>query len=362
VSVTWGDRFPVRGAAAGAAPHSAPAAPTPRTRNTAPSSGGGRTTGRLEEKLGYRPGLDGLRALAVLVVIGSHVDVPLLDKRGMFGVAMFFTLSGFLITRLLLENARLGEFYRRRAARLLPGLFLVLAAVAVMRSLRGAPWHFDVGAVLTYQANRFGGELGELNHTWSLAVEEHFYFVWPLVVVLVGRWLRQVAMCAVGVSFAVTLLLWNNTGAMYHRSDARAHLILLGCLVALTAPRVRRWCAPLGWCLIVVSMVEPDGSVGVLAMTATAIGTALVLPRLVETPGWLGSKPLVAIGQRSYGLYLWNLPVLYWVDGMVPRVAATFVLACVSYRWVEQPARQWLNRLSERRVFPQLHLADSRVP
>lgn len=311
------------------------------------------------EKMGYRPGLDGLRALAVLVVIGSHGDLPLLDQRGRYGVAVFFALSGYLITRLMLEELRrdedvnIGAFYKRRARRLLPALVVMLAVVCTLRAGSGQPYVVDAFRVLLYQANWYGGEMRDLDHTWSLAVEEHFYLLWPLVFLTCRRHLVPVTAGLAVLSFAVSLALWSDPAGMYHRTDSRAHLLLLGCLAAMV-PTPKRL-APIGVGLMVAGSVPVVGSMANLGMSLVAVGTVLVIPAVVDAAGWLASAPLVWIGRRSYGLYLWNLPALYWIDGRWQQIGFTFAAAALSWVLIEQ-------RFLSHRVLVKEHLAERRGP
>ena len=157
-------------------------------------------------RLGYRPSLDGLRGVAVLVVMAHHAYVPFFRGGGV-GVDIFFVLSGFLITSLLLEEWRrtqdisLRGFYIRRGLRLLPALFmllLVLQAYALLRMRGDAFWEMEkaIGAVLGYFGNWVAAlglyDMRVLSHTWSLSIEEQFYFLWPIILLLMlrSRWKR----------------------------------------------------------------------------------------------------------------------------------------------------------------------------
>lgn len=201
----------------------------------------------------YSPALDGIRALAALVVVVHHARVPG-SPGGFFGVDVFFVLSGYLITRLLIVEheregcLRLGHFLIRRLRRLLPALLLMLAAYLLL-----APWIFpDVmlskhfrDAVLTalYVVNYaayLGGFVSELAHVWSLAVEMHFYLLWPVVLLGILRLPRRLAI-AVIASLYIAATAWRWWGAenfatiwtFYVRTDTHCSGLLLGCLLGL---------------------------------------------------------------------------------------------------------------------------------
>jgi hypothetical protein len=154
----------------------------------------------LERGLQYRADLDGLRAVAVLLVIAYHAGFPVANDGGNAGVTAFFVLSGYLITRLLRQEhdgtgrIDLPAFYRRRAARLAPALLVVAAFIVVVGILHGwsGDWRLGLVATVLYAGNwveAFGGQIGPFGHTWTLAIEEQFYLIWPLLVLLGRRWL-----------------------------------------------------------------------------------------------------------------------------------------------------------------------------
>ena len=252
-------------------------------------------------KMGYRPGLDGVRALAAIAVVVAHYVAW---DAGRYGVEVFFALSGFLITTILLEDVdaggtvRLGRFYVRRARRLLPCLVAVVAVCAVLLPVLQPGTEDGLLPALLYYSNwqrSAGVELGSLGHTWSLAVEEQFYLVWPLVV-LVTRRVRAPWMVAACVTGAVVLPFMGTTELM------------LGAAVAYG--RRAGWRAP----------------------NIPSLGAVLAV------------RPLVWIGQRSYGLYLWHFPVGHVLNdhtpaGLVIATTATLVVVECSYRWIEMPFR-----------------------
>lgn len=214
---------------------------------------------------GYRPWLDAIRGLAVIGVVVEHVfsgEGPrVLQGLGETGVAMFFGLSGYLITGLLLGElartgrVRLGEFYLRRAARLLPALVLVLVVADLGFWLTGRdgflrPTAYALAYVANYATVLEGGYLMGFGQTWSLAVEEHFYLVWPLVLLVAARRGGVMAVLRVALAGCVVALLWrlglvltvDPALLLYHGSLERADALLYGCAAAAAVPRggVRR--------------------------------------------------------------------------------------------------------------------------
>ncbi|MEY2403919.1 MAG: hypothetical protein QOD38_1470, partial [Acidimicrobiaceae bacterium] len=351
--------------------------------------------------LAYRPALDGLRALAVLAVIAYH-DSYAWAKGGFLGVDLFFVLSGFLITTLLVLEFRRGAtihfaaFWVRRARRLLPALMLVLVFVAVYTRLEIVPWERtgvrnDGIASLFYVANWrfiFDGQsyfhlfsaTSPFRHMWSLAIEEQYYLVWPLVVLVclrLGRGsLRPLtAVCAVGcvasvVSMAVRFSPTDPTSA-YYATDSRAHTLLIGALLALLflvwQPRARA--------RTVLAVLSVGAVAAVFAAWHFTSGTGpayynggsalfavmgLFVIAGAMQPGPLSAilsvKPLTWIGRISYGLYLWHWPINVWI---VPsrvdlgpnalnllRLGVTIAAATASYHLVERPIRA--HRLTPR--------------
>ena len=329
----------------------------------------------------HLPGLDGLRGLAVVAVVVFHFWPEVLPG-GFLGVSLFFTLSGYLITGLLLaEHERHGRvdlraFWSRRFRRLLPAALVTLAAVAVLRAWLTSPADLgdEIVAALAYVYNWYliatGGDYGALfsqpspiEHFWSLAIEEQFYVVFPVVAVLALRAGRRGLGAVVAVLLAGSVLL-NLSGALapaeaYLSPLPRAAEILVGALLAVVVPidrlrtvvdgRVARWVAATFRALAVVAVVVASRGfdyddvvarrgflVGFACVSAVAIVGAASAPvaRVLGTavPRWLG--------QRSYGIYLVHWPVEVWmpVPGAV-KVLVTLALAELSYRLVETPIR-----------------------
>lgn len=331
-------------------------------------------------RLGYQPALDGIRGLAVLAVMGAHASVPGTLLGGFVGVELFFVLSGFLITNLLVEEHRLTgtislrAFYVRRCRRLLPALGLFLVAMSfvavVIHPVSSGPMLRGIASSATYLTNiarTQSVDLGPLNHLWSLAVEEHFYIVWPAVLALV-LWRRgERAALAVAVAGIVAssllreLLLKAGWDRVYNGSDTRASGLLVGCCAALVLadrPAVRHAQAAVvaGGLLLVWSTAGygpalTDPFRGGLALIDLA--SALMLVGLVSTrdrtTACLSWRPLVHVGRLSYGLYLWHVPVLASLGALnghrlrAPHAALGFALsfgaAEVSMRLVESRFR-----------------------
>ena len=301
--------------------------------------------------MGYRPALDGVRGMAVLLVVACHLQMPGFAGGGTVGVTMFFVLSGFLITSLLLIERRdtgsvsLRAFYRRRILRLAPALVaMVLVLLGASALFGGFDYMLPRAALaVTYTSNFIsdGIWLGPFWHTWSLATEEQFYIVWPalMLAALAVRWwwIAVALVAAAGVWF----------------QPAPTLSLLAGCALAFAfmrrpiAPGSRAAAAALGVLAVATMIGSLDPLWTVLLATLPAVvliayaATARGRPRLLRTP------PLIGAGKISYGLYLWHLPVIWtmrplvtdWQLPMAVLVAATIslLLTLISYRYVERP-------------------------
>jgi peptidoglycan/LPS O-acetylase OafA/YrhL len=349
-------------------------------------------------QLPYRPGLDGLRALAVTGVVLYHAGVSWMPG-GFLGVDVFFVLSGYLITSLLLaERRRKGRvgfkaFWARRARRLLPAVLLVvfvclLAASTIARDdlarTRGdalaslvylTNWHL-IAASHSY-FNAFGRP-SLLQHLWSLAVEEQFYLFWPLILLgslkLVGR--RYTVLLTVVLALSSTALMWGlynpnqDPSRVYYGTDTRASTLLVGALLAFVWPlggfgdEVSRRAAHVldgvGCVALLAVLVlfvrtqdyDPWLYRGgfLLVALCTAVLIAVVVHPASSLGRALGTRTLRWIGIRSYGIYLWHWPVMMlsrpgidvpWRGTFVvlAQIAVTVALAALSYRYVEMPVR-----------------------
>jgi peptidoglycan/LPS O-acetylase OafA/YrhL len=359
----------------------------------------------------HLPALDGLRAVAVIAVIAYHAELGW-APGGFLGVELFFVVSGFLITSLLLAEVEargtidLRDFWLRRARRLLPALGLLLAGVAIAgrvfapenvastrSGLLGAVTYVTNWQLIWSDVSYFEaiGRPPLLQHLWSLAVEEQYYLLWPLIVaglVALGGRRAVTAACALG-ALASTALMWaivdpNSPSRVYYGTDTRAGGLLLGGLLATTMVAVERprpnrrarsaielaGVAALGilvWLMVHTSEFDTSlyrgGFLRFAALTAVVI-LAITVPgsRLARL---LSARWLRWIGLRSYGLYLWHWPVfvltrphidvpLSGTPLLVMRLAITVALTEVSYRWVEEPVRtgRFRVRLTELVRFP----------
>jgi peptidoglycan/LPS O-acetylase OafA/YrhL len=356
------------------------------------------------------PGLDGLRAIAIIGVLLFHADVHA-AVGGFLGVDLFFVISGFLITSLLLSEARrnghiaLGRFYLRRARRLLPALLVMLAvAVAFMAIFfRGdlGQARGDVAAALGYVSNWWFvvhhrpylvavGRPSPFQHLWSLAVEEQFYLIWPVVLIaLLAMRARLRWIAVVAVVGALASAWWmralavkgnvpfdTDSSRVYFGTDTHASALLLGAaaaaIMAGLANRARRLdrsvptfvragrdvvglvgLVALCWSMHAFGFYTPGlYRGGFLAFAAIAV----VVVAIASAPGSglgraLDVAPMRWIGARSYGLYLWHWPVFVYTrpgldwpltgtTALVVRLAITVVLTELSYRLVEVPMRR----------------------
>lgn len=348
----------------------------------------------MSESSPYRRDIDGLRALAIIPVLAFHSKIPGFSG-GFVGVDLFFVISGFLITGIVTREVDNGtfslvRFYERRARRILPALLVMIAAVLAL-----AAWFYlpdDFAAVprsalmtLIFLANvwfftktgYFGGlaETMPLLHCWSLAVEEQFYVVFPLLLWACAkcwhkrRW--QVIALVAALSFALAWWKQADTdGFAFYLLPTRAWEMMAGSLLALAAPvpptsRVpRQLVAFAGLVLIVWSVITYDRHTVFpgLAALPPVLGASLLIR---FAPGTvvgklLSTAPLVGVGLISYSLYLWHWPLIVFaeytrdrpLDGVeqIVIVAACFVAASVSWRFIERPFRD-SRRINQRRIF-----------
>lgn len=305
-----------------------------------------------EWRLGHRPGLDGLRGIAIGLVLLLHWW-PDVFPGGDTGVDLFFVLSGFLITRLLVEEAwttgtiDLRDFYRRRFRRLMPASTALIACCALTP---GAIW------VALYSANwaRIGGVLrgGPLEHTWSLAIEEQFYLVWPVLVLGLVRLRRPWLAVSLLAGLSAMRRLSLPSAEWLHAvagTDARADGLLIGCALAMSVHLWRNSTVGVPLALATVPgfvVVVMDGMpLAGWGFTLTALGWAAVVRWGVDAEGWIAARPLVVLGRLSYSLYLWHYPITWLIRdgnmhasstaGTCLAIALSFAAACASYFGIE---------------------------
>jgi peptidoglycan/LPS O-acetylase OafA/YrhL len=291
---------------------------------------------------GYRPALDGLRAVAVLLVILNHAGVPgFAHWAGQAGVSIFFVISGYLITGLLIaRRERLLTFWRRRALRLLPALGFLLLVITPLSLLLGrhSAWGDAlVGALYVGNWERaLGGGMGDLSHLWSLAIEEQFYLVWPLALLFLRPRARWLVALAVGLALLRPLV---TPDMAIFGTFGRADALLLGGAVALSGVRFPSWSAWAGLALVVlIGVLQPDdAAVAAWGLTLASVAGVLLVGGLAQRPAMGLDRPAPrTIGRISYGLYLWDY-ALVSLFGPILGSLGCVVMAAASYRFVELP-------------------------
>lgn len=308
--------------------------------------------------LAYRPELDGIRAIAILLVLAQHINVPSATLAGLVGVNLFFVLSGYLITSLLLREREstgridLRSFYERRIRRLVPALVAVLIATGVLMAVQGRFGSYIPQAVVSFfyvsdVAKAIGYDLGYVGHTWSLALEEQFYLIWPaLLIFLPRRFLAPATIGGIVVAVALQLLLVPGDVLAHFRPDVRADAVLWGCLIALVPVAVPRWAAAAS---LVALFVVSFTFLWPYAIGLSSVLSAIFIAGAATLAPVLSARPLVRIGQISYAMYLWQaIPVGLFekqtlagnVLAMAAVVAITIALALASERWIEKPFRK----------------------
>jgi peptidoglycan/LPS O-acetylase OafA/YrhL len=335
----------------------------------------------------YVAGLDGLRALAVMTVMAFHLGWSFVPG-GAFGVSLFFTLSGYLITQVMLaDHDRVGKvdlkrFWTRRLRRLVPGSIVCLIAVTVVALfglLEGDRLRGDLFAALGYSANwRFAtagttyAELFESTpspvlHFWSLAIEEQFYIIFPLLMVVLLRWRKLLVptlALLTGASVAA-MVLTSSRNLAYYGTHTRAAELLIGALLALVIPVSKQLSTAVQKIVATLGVVAFVAFVYIATNAHTSdawlyqgglsgfslISSVLIIAVLVPGPLRLlmSSRPMVAIGRITYSLYLFHWPVFVVLnedrmgfDGValsLTRIAVTVLFACLSAWLIENPVR-----------------------
>jgi peptidoglycan/LPS O-acetylase OafA/YrhL len=298
-------------------------------------------------KLGYVPALDGVRGIAILGVVLFHLFGFM--PGGFLGVDLFFVLSGFLITTLLLEDGTLARFYSRRVRRLVPALVVLLVICS--------PLGWRLIAESVYLGNFFGAfGSGHINETglgplWSLAEEEQFYLVWPLLLLVLGGSRRRLI---VGLSVLFVLLVCYRAGLawsgvsmrrLYYAPDTHADGLVLGCLAALVRPKVTSVYGRVGLVVAALFYFVGAWTKPWIAYGLPIFEIASVLLIVAAADGLLPElklRLLVWLGLISYSLYLWNQPVRFYFQSRHPwiELAVAVGIAVFSYQFVEQPFRK----------------------
>ena len=344
-------------------------------------------------RLAYRAELDGLRGVAILLVIGHHLilDGHRLLAGGFVGVNLFFVISGALITTLLLREHRetgginLAAFYLRRATRLLPALVVMLAFCVAFTALFWSPDHArnlraDALYALFFLSSwvTTSRPMWLLSTTWSLSIEEWYYLVWPvtllallrarartglrpavlaLALVVLACFTRRVHLCEVEIA---------SFRRIYFGLDTRADALACGGLVAVAAEvgwpeseALVTWGAAAGTLFFAAAALFADHETrafSVFGYSSTAIAAGFIVLHALRRPSRvLCVRPLVATGRISYSLYLWLLPVFTILQRSPTglRLAGLLAVSVASYRWVERPglrARLRLSRLRGRGI------------
>lgn len=350
----------------------------------------------IPSKLAYRPDIDGLRAVAVLAVLFFHTRVPGFSG-GFVGVDLFFVISGFLITSILLKdidegNYSIARFYERRIRRIFPALFPVITFTIFVGALLLDPKSYKdfsesvLGTTLFYSNLVFANQSGyfdapalqkPLLHTWSLAVEEQFYIVFPLLMVFINRKLKSrytlcLILVAVGSMAASIYGVNHHQAKSFYQVHARAWELLAGSVLALrvlpvtSSVLLRKLLSIAGFALILYSILFYDESTSFPGAHAVVpvLGAAIIIysgmgEELHAANRLLTFRPLVFVGLVSYSLYLWHWPFVAFYEYVLYRpmnlldstviILVSFAMAILSWKYVEQPFRASSSLLRDRK-------------
>lgn len=336
----------------------------------------------------HYPSLNGLRGLSILLVLYGHVErtdgfplplsTSLWGDLGYLGVKVFFVISGFLITGLLLdEHAQHGRislrrFYARRTLRIFPAFysFIVVAALLSMYNVITLPWQ-DLIIAATYIKNLTYGQSWYVEHTWSLAVEEQFYLLWPmLIIILRPHWRCIVPLAVVALAPWLRLYAWRHPEAIAnilpdllmpfpHALIAGFDAIAMGCLLAFVkhwlvdnkkylqfTGSVYFWLLPILGISMNRWLSHPIGHGVWMAETILNVTIAICIERFIRLPNrrsgqFLNSSTMVWIGTLSYSIYLWqqlflNRHTTSWIASFPQNLVFVFTVACVSYYGIER--------------------------
>lgn len=349
----------------------------------------------------YRPALDGLRAVAVVSVMLFHLDKELLPG-GITGVDIFFVLSGYLITSIVImdfdkEQFSFARFYQRRISRIFPLFFLVSVTIMAATAIIYHPYDFasvgtSVAAAAVSLANMLfvmlPDDFDELPfaHYWSLSIEEQYYLIFPLILFLADRYRASRKSLTIFLSIAALLsfiacivLTEIDSGWAFFLLPTRAWELLAGCILAVvpfspkgdngspvTNSRIDALLASVGFVVIIASqfLIHDDTGFPGWVVAFPVFGAVLVIGRPQEsrtgvTERLLSHPVAVLIGKASYSLYLWHWPVYAIVDYalitmpyaslIILKIVLTVTLSVASYNWFEKPVRSLLNRPERRR-------------
>ena len=306
--------------------------------------------------MGQVPALDGLRAVAILMVVGYHIDKSVVPA-GHWGVTVFFVLSGCLITGSLCAEVDrtgrvgLGSFYLKRGVRLVPALLVVCLALLAV----GTDWFRVVPAIGFYAnyARIEGLHLERLTHTWFIAVIAHFYLLWPLVIAALParHRLRAIgALTLAAIAWRVIAIGVMSPGWVYNATDTNIAALLAGSFLGVARPRAWRfagWSVPALLGLMLLPVFGDQGRAVLWGgFVALALG-AIAVQYAVTRPTWLESQVLVQLAKVSYGLYLWHYVFLRSDIPVWAALLLTIVATAASWYLVERPLVRWAAKLTD---------------
>lgn len=326
----------------------------------------------------YRPEYDGLRAISAIMVLAFHAAAPFL-LGGFLGVDIFFVISGFLITNILLrEHEKSGDidilrFYIKRFMRLTPPFAIMLIIYLLLSSTFFPGYHHHerdaiiAALYLSDFAKYLIGAPKVIGHTWSLSTEEHFYLIWPIILVFISKLPREKIASTLFIAYAaatiwrVACMQWQTWGEVYYRFDVRVSGLILG--ACLAAARSKQITKKINWPIVALSMMAATASATMARwkdqlslqtlVIITEISTAIVIiaiDKSKEITRWLGWPPLAYIGKLSYGIYLFHFPITRsmrpnyeWYETMLVSAVLSTAMAALSYHTIEAfiRAQRW---------------------